>query len=586
MKNTNNNTKKTPAGLFCRRFGFAVAGTAAVVTLLTTACAPTGNAPSSTAAAPAGTVAGAVAATVPAESVVTTIPSALALPETVPEAVAESPTFPIPVPTTTPAATTTTLPPTVSIPGTTVPEETIEPVSGVSGYEFTTQGGNGNTFFVKLGATHPLAVCFSFVDGDPRLSSLQASAISEAEIELADIGNRCVTAVSGEEFEVDTTDAAVGCVRDTGEITDVCANVGLPALTPAPAAEPEQPATPTTTTTPPVTTTTAPVVAAQPPPRGFVEVKSLAGYTKEEILVSPLGLFRTYPLPSGPPLSDNIGGSSSDENFYLWERGVYAQLNELGRIPLNSSIEQINGVWVRSTDQPEYLILVERYERFMNAGGYTIYNTCASERFPQVQPGDSMLDFIHRDTEPLDPAPLDRPLEWYLEQVAQSAYDNQQLKRAYSNEELPQQLLCDPLINAKEKWLSSSASQIWQLDDNRNWISHRPPENYEYHVMGLSSDRQVGLVVSCYVGDDTDEYKVGPRSFGILIWEDGRYKLWRYRTEIRTGVEYQSCEEAATHGGTIEGFDLSDYDSRFAGKNYELFSFGEYRFAASDLLPF
>ena len=235
-------------------FGLATVGLLAVASLVASACSS-----SSDSAEPAPSNVAPPAVTEPADTTSTTAePDVPVLPATVPEAVEEAPTFPIPVTTTTPAPTTT-ISPDIFIPGTTVPEETIVPLAGVSGYEFTTQGANGNTFFVKLGATHPLAVCFSFSEGDPRLSSLQAGTVETAETELADIGNRCVTAVSGDDFEVDVSDVAVGCVLDTGEVADVCGNAGLPDFPPTTTEQTETPTqTPPATTIPPATTTIPP----------------------------------------------------------------------------------------------------------------------------------------------------------------------------------------------------------------------------------------------------------------------------------------------------------------------------------------
>ena len=163
-----------------------------VAGLLAAACSSSNSDSADTVAVPVTSAAAAPAGTT-STTAVSDVP---VLPATVPEAVEEAPTFPIPVTTTTPAPTTT-ISPDIFIPGTTAPPVTIPAQTGVSGFEFTTPGANGNVFYVQLGATHPLAVCFSYTDGNPRLSSLQAGTIDAATAEIADIGNQCVQAVSG-----------------------------------------------------------------------------------------------------------------------------------------------------------------------------------------------------------------------------------------------------------------------------------------------------------------------------------------------------------------------------------------------------
>lgn len=455
----------------------------------------------------------------------------------------------------------------------------------MSGYELVTQGGNGNTFFIELGDTHPLSVCFSFAEGDPRLSALQAGTVAEAETELAEIGSRCVTAVSVEESEFDVSDVAVGCVLDEGEIAEVCPiPAGLPSF-PAATVPPESP----------VVTDTVPPVATSPPtttvPEPIPGTPSSLGLTPQEVLTTRLELLHTYPIPSEDP--DLIAkGFSTNEDFRLWESVIYQQLltiSNVGPDPSGTDISpEVDGVIINSTDLPEFLGLLADYEMLLNAGGYTFFNTCGSARFPQVKPDSSMIDFFHRDSEPLQPAPLDRPLEWYLEQVAQAAHDNQQSKRIYSNEELPHQLLCEPLINAHEKWIPSNASHIWQPDDNSPGNSYSPPENNDYHVVALSSDRQVALVAFCYVGADAFEYIGVPRILGIVIWEDGKYKLWRDIGHNIQGELYQSCEETATDGGGGFGnvfAEIASINPQLADKTFDTFAFGEHRYQAPDLQP-
>ena len=414
---TTDNRHRRNKRLFTRqqtvlRFGLITISTAASLVLLASACSSTGDDTGGTAAVPAVTI----PVTTPAEPAPATSSESSTLPTRVPETVAEFPTFPIPVPPE-PSAPTTTVSPDIYIPETTLPSDLtplpgapddagstealpgtpgagiIEPIPGVIGYEFTTIGENDITFFVKLGDTHPLSFCFSFAEGNPRVSSLPASTIDEAKTVLAEIGNGC--AVSKQDYEFDVTDVAVGCVDAAGEISDVCAPVGLPDFSVQPElvapSETTSPSpSPPVTTSPPTTTTVPPQVPVGP---------SLAGLTPEEVVVTRLELLHTYPLPVE---GAGIGGFPTDEDFYNWESVVYSHLLEISKVGPQTSIsprEPINGVFVRTTDQPEFLIMLERYEDFMRLGGYTFFNTCASARFPQVTSESSMLDFIHRDSE-------------------------------------------------------------------------------------------------------------------------------------------------------------------------------------------
>ena len=542
------------------------------------ALAAAGCSPSSNSSSTAPTAAAASTTTVSVAP--TTSAAGPALPEQVPAAVAENPTFPIPVPTVPPPATTAA-PEGVFIPGTTAPAVTIPAQPGVSGYEFTTQGGNGNTFYVQLGATHPLAVCFSYSDGNPTLTSLNAGTVEAATDEIAEIGDRCVQAVAGQDFEVDTTDAAVGCVDETGEIADICP-AGLPDL-PAPSttepapAEPETPTqTPPATTIPPATTTIPPAQVSDKP--------SLEGLTPEEVVTTRLELFQTYPLPIE---GAGIGGFPTDEDFRTWETLIYRQLNAIKNVPDEALAPKIDGVRVNSTDQPEFLTLLAEYEDFMRLGAYTFYNTCASERFPQITPGSSMLDFIHRETEPLGTPPAGRGEEWYADQAAQATHDFRDFNRDVSIMELPQMLLCQPLHSSVEDLFTGSANSIWQPDDNRPFISHRPSEGFRHYTVALSSDRQIAITVSCYLAEDRDEYQDATYVLNTMIWEDGKYKLDGQLTINAEGNQYQSCEEALTIGGILPQFlveNLPNWGPQYVDRTYDIFPPGSYQYEAVNLL--
>ena len=565
----------SPASRRCG-FGVLAVGVAVVAGLLAAACSSSNSDSADTVAVPVTSAAAAPAGTT-STTAVSDVP---VLPATVPEAVEEAPTFPIPVTTTTPAPTTT-ISPDIFIPGTTAPPVTIPAQTGVSGFEFTTPGANGNVFYVQLGATHPLAVCFSYTDGNPRLSSLQAGTIDAATAEIADIGNQCVQAVSGEDFEVDVSDVAVGCVDPTGAVTDVCAT-GLPDFDATPTTtEPEpEPAEPAPTATTPTTTTAVPQQSS-----GTV---SLAGLTRDEVLNGRLELFDVWPLPSDrDPATTGIGGFPTDEDFRAWETVIYGQLNAIMNVPDSALAPIIDGVFVRTTDQPEFLTLLADYENYMRLGGYTFYNTCASERFPQITPESSMLDFIHRETEPLGTPPAGRGEEWYADRAAQAMHDFRNFRRDISVVELPQMLLCDPLHTADEELFTSTAGSIWQPDDNRNFISHRPSEGFRHYTVALSTDRQIAIVVSCYLAEDRDEYRGSTYNLNTMIWEDGKYKLDGRLTINAEGNEYQSCEETVTDGGNLEMFlteNLPNWGPQYGGKTYDIFPPDKYQYEGVNLL--
>ena len=555
-------------------FGLATVGLLAVASLVASACSS-----SSDSAEPAPLNVAPPAVTEPADTTSTTAVSDVpVLPATVPEAVEEAPTFPIPVTTTTPAPTTT-ISPDIFIPGTTVPPVTIPAQTGVSGFEFTTPGANGNVFYVQLGATHPLAVCFSYTDGNPRLSSLQAGTIDAATAEIADIGNQCVQAVSGEDFEVDVSDVAVGCVDPTGAVTDVCAT-GLPDFDATPTTTEPEPAEPEPAPTTTTTTTTA-------VPQQSSGTVSLAGLTRDEVLNGRLELFDVWPLPSDrDPATTGIGGFPTDEDFRAWETGLYNIIAPIRFVGGDTS-PNVDGVLVHSTDQPEFLVMLERYEEWIRLGGYTFYNTCASERFPQITPGSSMLDFIHRETEPLTSPPAGMEESWYADRAAQAMHDFRNFRRDISVVELPQMLLCDPLHTADEELFTSTAGSIWQPDDNRNFISHRPSEGFRHYTVALSTDRQIAIVVSCYLAEDRDEYRGSTYNLNTMIWEDGKYKLDGRLTINAEGNEYQSCEETVTDGGNLEMFlteNLPNWGPQYGGKTYDIFPPDKYQYEGVNLL--
>ena len=553
------------------RAGFATVAVLAVAGLVAAACSSGSD---STAPPPAAPVA--VASTEPAPAPTTSGPQdgGVVLPDQVPDVVAENPSFPQPVPTTTPPPTTTANP-NILVPGTTAPPVTIPAQTGVSGFEFTTPGANGNVFYVQLGATHPLAVCFSYTDGNPRLSSLQAGTIDAATAEIADIGNQCVQAVSGEEFEVDVSDVAVGCVDAAGTVSNVCADVGIPDFPTTTTETPDNPTqTPPATTIPPTTTTV--------PPQPVSDKPSLAGLTPQEILTTRLELFQTYPLPVE---GAGIGGFPTDEDFRTWERVVYSQLNNIAYV--GDLSPEVNGVFVRTTDQPEFLTLLEQYEGFMRLAGYTFYNTCASERFPQITPGSSMLDFIHRENEPLTSPPAGREESWYADQAAQATHDFRNAHRILGIVEQPQMLLCQPLFGATEAIIPGFANSLWQPDDNRNFISPRPAEGFRHYTVALSSDRQIAITVSCYLADDRDEYRDAIYVLNTMIWEDSIYKLNGQLINNAEGNEYQSCEEAVTDGGNLEMFlteNLHNWGPQYVGKTYDIFPPDKYQYEGVNLL--
>jgi len=198
-----------------------------------------------------------------------------------------------------------------------------------------------------------------------------------------------------------------------------------------------------------------------------------------------------------------------------------------------------------------------------------------------------MLDFIHRENEPLTNPPAGRQEEWYADQAAQAAHDDNSYFRDISVVEFPQMLLCYPLHISNEGSIPSVAHSIWQPDDNRNFISFRPEENYRYHTVALSSDRQIALVASCYIAEDRDEFRGPNYTLDTLIWEDGKYKVDDLLSINFDGNDYQSCEEAATDGGNLQMFlaeNLPNWGPQYVGKTYDVFTPDKYQYRAANLL--